>query len=168
AEAQVRDGFVAASERNRRQNLKMVSTQYISTPIIQLVVAAALALLIWLAMAPAFLAEITAGTFVAFITAAGLLLKPIRQLSTITSAIQRGLAAAQSVFELLDEEVEKDDGNYETGRVDGRVEFRGVTFAYPGAPDKPVLRDIDFVCEPGSKIAVVGQSGSGKSTLVNL
>src|SRR5690606_29258842 len=146
--------------------LKMVAVQHISSPVIQLLVAAALALLMWLALSPDFLATITAGTFAAFITAAGLMLKPVRQLSTINSAIQRGLTAAASVFDLLDEEGERDRGELRVERVQGRVEFRGLRFAYQDG--KEVLRGIDFVAEPGRSIAIVGPSGSGKSTLVNL
>ena len=167
AEQQVSERFEAASERNRRQNLKMASLTAISTPVIQVVVSSALAMLIWLAMAPAALASISSGEFVAFITAAGLMLKPIRQLSRVNAAIQRGLAAAQSVFELMDQPTESNRGSHQVQRVKGDIEFRQIHFTYPDTTEE-VLKDINFHCPAGGSVAIVGRSGSGKTTLVNL
>ncbi len=167
AEQQVQDKFDEASYRNLRQNLRMSITQSISTPIIQFVVVSSLALLIWIAMAPERLAQISPGDFVAFVTAAGMLLRPIRQLSKVNAEIQRGLIAAQSIFTLLDEEQERDVGTHAVSRVQGRVEFQQVSFRYGEHLDL-VLHEVSFVCEPGQTIAIVGKSGSGKSTLVNL
>lgn len=155
-----------ASDRNRRQNMKMAMTENIATPITQLIVALALAVLIWLAMSPEFFAEKTSGQFVAFLGAAGLLAKPMRQLSQVNSVIQRGMSAAFSIFTLLDEQAEIDTGTRELARAKGRIEFRNVSFAYNA--DAPALNNINFVAEPGKSIALVGKSGSGKSSLVSL
>ncbi|MEX2366833.1 MAG: lipid A export permease/ATP-binding protein MsbA, partial [Pseudohongiellaceae bacterium] len=167
-ENHARSKFTEASERNLKQNLKMASTQAISTPVIQVLVAGSLSILLWLAMNPASLADISPGEFVAYIVAAGMLLRPIRQLSKINSVVQRGLAAAESVFEVLNEAGEPDRGTYETDRIQGKISFQNVGFAYPGKPHAPVIRELSFTCEPGRSIAIVGHSGSGKSTLVNL
>jgi len=108
-----------------------------------------------------------AGALVPYTPPAGLLPKPIRQLSEVSSTIQRGLAGAESIFEQLDEDPEVDDGRIERERVSGRLEVRELSFQYPGT-EKPVLHDISFVAEPGQMIALVGRSGSGKSTLASL
>ena len=111
--------------------------------------------------------DATAGDLVAYITAAGLLPKPIRQLSEVSANIQKGIAAAESVFEQLDEEPENDTGTLESARVGGRLEVSHLTFCYPGT-SKRVLNDVSFSVEPGQMVALVGRSGSGKSTLANL
>ena len=166
AEKQVQDRFEESSARNLKQNLKLAMVDAISTPVVQVVVASALSLLLWLAMSPEILTQMSPGDFVAYVTAAGSMLKPIRQLTKINAVVQKGLAAAQSIFVLLDEEQETDTGKRTIDKVTGRVEFRDVSFAY--ANEKPVLAGITFTCEPGEAIAIVGKSGAGKSTLVNL
>lgn len=155
-----------ASDRNRRQNMKMAMTENVATPITQLIVAMALAILVWLAMSPEFFADKTSGQFVAFLGAAGLLAKPMRQLSQVNAVIQRGMSAAFSIFTLLDEEAEIDTGTRELASTQGRIEFNNVSFAYKS--DAPALMNISFVAEPGKSIALVGKSGSGKSSLVSL
>ena len=166
AEDHVSNRLSAASEKNRVQNMKMVLTRSASTPLIQLIVSTAIAALVWFAMSPEFFANNTPGDFVAFLSAAGLLAKPIRQLTQINAVIQRGLSAAASIFELLDEEMEKDSGTQLLHRAEGRVEFTNVSFAYKDGAQ--TLADINFVAQPGQTIALVGKSGSGKSSLVSL
>ena len=166
AEDYVNDRLFAASERNRRQNMKMELTRNVSTPLVQMIVAMALAFLVWLAMSPDFFAGRTPGEFVIFLSAAGLLAKPIRQLTQVNSVIQRGIAASASIFTLLDEAPETDRGTHAKRRVDGKLEFRHVNFSYRA--DTPALKDVCLIAEPGQTIALVGKSGSGKSTLVNL
>ena len=107
------------------------------------------------------------GDLVAYITLAGLLPKPIRQLSEVSSTIQRGVAGAESIFEQLDEPQEVDEGRQLLEQVQGRLEVRNLSFVYPQT-DRQVLDDINFVAEPGQMVALVGRSGSGKSTLANL
>ncbi len=162
----VNDRLHGASDRNRRQNMKLELTRNVSTPLIQLIVAMALALLVWLAMSPDFFAGRTPGEFVIFLSAAGLLAKPIRQLTQVNAVIQRGLAASSSIFTLLDEAEESDQGSHEAEHIHGRIEFRDVSFAYND--HAPALSQVSFVAEPGQTIALVGKSGSGKSSLVNL
>lgn len=158
--------LVNASERNRRQNMKMELTRNISTPLVQCIVAMALALLVWLAMSPEFFADKTPGDFVAFLGAAGLLAKPIRQLTQVNAVIQRGLSASHSIFEVLDTPPEPDTGSYTVERAAGRVSFSDVSFAYN--QDSKALQGVSFTVEPGQTIALVGKSGSGKSSLVSL
>lgn len=166
AKAFVLKRFERASERNRRQNMKMVGTQSVAVPVVQMLVSIAMAVLIWFAMSPEVLANATAGDFVTFLTIAGLLAKPIRQLSNVNSVVQRGISAAVSIFSLLDEERETDNGKHEVVRARGEVEFQNVSFQYKDT--EAVLCAIDFKIEPGRSVALVGKSGSGKSTLVSL
>jgi len=166
AKAFVLQRFSHASERNRRQNMKMVGTQSVAVPIVQTLVSIAMAVLIWFAMSPEVLANASAGDFVTFLTIAGLLAKPIRQLSNVNSVVQRGISAALSIFSLLDEAPETDKGKHEVARVKGEVEFQNVSFEYKAA--ETVLAAVNFKVEPGRSVALVGKSGSGKSTLVSL
>jgi subfamily B ATP-binding cassette protein MsbA len=157
--------FRAASEDNTRKQLRMTKTSSTFTPTLQLVtysaMAAVLFLVLWLR------GEASAGDLVAYITAAGLLPKPIRQLSEVSSTIQRGVAGAESIFEQLDELPEVDHGTVERERVAGRLEVRDLSFRYPGS-ERTVLDGVSFTVEPGQMVALVGRSGSGKSTLANL
>ena len=159
--------FAKASNYNREQSMKEALTKATSTPIIQLLIAVALAGLVWLAMAPELMANMTAGEFVAFITAASMMAKPVKQLTEINGEIQKGLAASQELFGLLEVPCEKDEGTRVPDGLKGRVTFEGVRFSY-GDDQPEVLKGIDLNVEPGEMIAIVGRSGSGKSTLVGL
>ncbi len=157
--------FDRASEENRQRGLKMTRTGAIFTPSLQLVTYSAMAVVMFLVL---FLrGDATAGDLVSYITAAGLLPKPVRQLSEVSANIQKGIAAAESIFDQLDEEPELDNGTHEAPRVTGRLEIRDLSFTYPSA-GKPVLEDIQLTIEPGQMVALVGRSGSGKSTLASL
>ena len=157
--------FRIASEENTRKQLRMARTGATFTPALQLVTFSTMAVLLLLVLV--MRGDSTAGDLVAYITAAGLLPKPIRQLSEVSATIQRGLAGAESIFEQLDETPEPDRGTVERERIAGRIEVRQLSFRYPGS-DKLVLDDINFNIEPGQMVALVGRSGSGKSTLANL
>ncbi len=167
AEKQALNNFSEASARNRQQSLKLESVSNISTPLIQVVVTISLAIMVWLVLSPQMIGNLSTGDLASFIIAAGMLSTPIRQLTQVNSAIQRGLAAASSIFELLDEDVEANDGVYESKRVSGKVTFKDLSFSYENN-GKDVLSGIDFETSPGQVTAIVGKSGSGKSTLVNL
>lgn len=157
--------FRQASRDNYRQTLRMVKTSAISTPLLQLIVTSALAVLIYLTLV--MMTDASAGQFVAFITTAILIPKPLRQLSEVSATVQKGITAAESIFEVLDEAPENDQGTVEAQRAAGRIEFRDLSFTYP-AGERPVLEQIAFIAEPGQTVALVGHSGSGKTTLVNL
>ena len=157
--------FKQASFSNLRQAMKMVQTGAINTPVLQLIVASALALMIYLALL--LMTQATPGEFVAYITAAGLMPKPIRQLSEVNANIQKGIAGAESIFEVLDQTPELDNGSYEVDRVKGHIEIKNVSFNYPGT-EEAVLKNINIDIKPGMMVALVGKSGSGKTTLANL
>lgn len=157
--------FLKASESNTKRQLKMVKTTSVYTPSLQLVIYSAMSVLLFLVLL--LRGDSSPGDLVAYITLAGLLPKPIRQLSEVSSTIQRGVAGAESIFEQLDEQPEDDSGTQELAEVQGRLEVRNLSFAYPQT-DKLVLDDISFVAEPGQMVALVGRSGSGKSTLASL
>ncbi|ANQ86732.1 lipid A export permease/ATP-binding protein MsbA [Azoarcus olearius] len=157
--------FQAASEDNTAKQLRMVKTGATYTPMLQLVTYVAMAALLFLVLL--LRGDASPGDLVAYITAAGLLPKPIRQLSEVSSTVQKGVAGAESIFEQLDEPAELDRGTVERERIAGRLEVRGLSFRYPGT-ERVVLDDISFVVEPGQMVALVGRSGSGKSTLASL
>lgn len=157
--------FGQASTANLKRGLKMTRTGAVFTPTLQLVTYSAMAVVMFLVLL--LRGDASVGDLVSYITAAGLLPKPIRQLSEVSANIQKGIAAAENIFDQLDEEPEVDHGTVERDRVTGRLEVRNLSFAYPGS-DKRVLDDISFTVEPGQMVALVGRSGSGKSTLVGL
>ena len=157
--------FQSASEDNTHKQLRMVRTSALFTPALQIVSFSAMAVVLFLVLY--LRGDATAGDLVAYITAAGMLPKPIRQLSEVSSTIQKGLAGAESIFAQLDEMPENDSGTYSAEHVRGHLQVRQLNFTYPGA-EHPVLQDIEFTAQPGQMIALVGRSGSGKSTLANL
>ena len=159
--------FTRISNGTRRQAMKMVMVSSIFVPVIQLIVATALAALVWLMLDPTVLSGMSTGAVVAFITTSGLIAKPVRQLSEVNAVVQIGLAAAEDIFGMFDEESERDKGEYAADNISGEITFKHVSFSYgEGLPD--VLKDIDFSINPGETIALVGRSGSGKSTLASL
>ena len=165
AQDQERKGFLAASNNNRQQAMKLALAESISTPLVQMIVAVAMASLIYLALHPSIINTMSAGQFIAFVTASGMLTKPLRSMTEINSILQQGIAASQSIFALLDEAPETDQGTQSMGRTKGLITFENVDFSYD---DQPLLTNINLVIQPGQVVALVGRSGSGKSTLVNL
>ncbi len=162
-----RERFNDVSQRNLKQSLKLASAQAISVPVIQVLVAIAIAALVWTMLAPEIRGEMTTGQLVAFITAATTMAKPIRQVTSVHATIQKGVAAAHDVFTTIDEEPEPDHGTYAPERVDGEIEFDQVAFRYKNQHDY-VLKDINLTIPAGQSVALVGRSGSGKSTMVSL
>jgi len=158
--------FNRASQENLRQGMKMVVTSAVSTPLVQLLMSCAMAAVCWVALRPDIMQSTSPGEFIAYITAAGLLAKPIKSLTEVNEKLQRGIAAAQSVFDVLDEPSEPAGGDRELGRLRGDIEFRNINFGY--APDQPVLKNFSLTVKAGQTVAIVGRSGSGKTTLVNL
>ncbi|MEN9898305.1 MAG: lipid export permease/ATP-binding protein MsbA [Pseudomonadota bacterium] len=157
--------FVGSSDHNRNQTMKLISTSSLHNQFMQLIIALALAFLMYIALF--FMDQSSVGAFVGYLTAAFLLPRPIRQLSDANSDIQRGIVAAESVFEVLDQDTELDEGSYTQNRCLGDLEFKHVTFSYDTTA-QPALNDISFTAKAGETIALVGASGGGKSTLANL
>ncbi len=160
--------FATVNDAIRRLNLKIASTNSMANAVVQFIAAFALALVIFLATRPgAILREMSPGTFMSLITAMLVMLPSLKRLTTVQTAMQRGVVAAQDIFTVLDADAERDGGTLRVERVRGDIALRGVEFSYPGA-DVPALHGIDLDCPAGSITALVGRSGSGKSTLASL
>lgn len=151
----------------RRFQLKLKVAGSANAPVVELMGAVALASLIYVGTGQTGAEPLTVGGFVAFLTALGLLFPPIKRLTGVNQPLQAGLAAAESVFGVMDEPPETETGAREIARAQGRIAFEGVSFRY-GPESEEVLRNVSFVAEPGKTIALVGPSGGGKSTLVSL
>lgn len=165
AQAQEKSRFHQVTNWVRRYNMKFVTVSAASVPIVQLLSISALGLIINLAAGQE--EPMSVGTFVAFFGAMGLLLSPIKRLTSVNEPLQRGLAAAQTVFAIIDEMAEPDTGTKPLSRAKGKIELRQLSFQYPNS-EQFALHDINLVISPGETIALVGQSGSGKSTLASL
>ena len=159
--------FDKVNQKNRQQRMKMVATDAISQPLIQFITVLGLSVVIYLATLPEMLDQITAGSFISFVAAMFMILTPLKRLTKINSKLQRGIAAAQGVFALLDKKPEHDSGTKTIERAQGDIHFQNVCFSYNSENGK-VLNNISFHAKPGQTIAFVGHSGSGKTTLVSL
>ena len=163
-QAQAASVFAGVNKRNRHQAMKKVAVAASGIPFIQLLAASALAFVVYLAMQHE---STSAGAFVSYIAAMMLMMAPVKRLTQVNETVQTGLAAAASVFAVLDQPLEKDTGTVTVPRVRGRVEYSDVEFRY-AASELPALSGVSFVIEPGQTLALVGASGSGKSTVASL
>jgi subfamily B ATP-binding cassette protein MsbA len=162
-----KERFEQRAENLRSYTMRMTSTFAATVPITQLMTACAVAVVIVMALIQSRNGEITAGGFVSFITAMLMLLAPLKQLAEVNGPLQRGLAAAEAVFSLIDAPTERTGGKTLEGRAKGKIDFIDVSFSYPGQKHL-ALKGINLHVEPGEAIAFVGMSGGGKSTLVNM
>ncbi len=167
AEDHQSERFEAVNELNRASNMKLVWAKSVSNPVVQLIASMALASVLYFAIQQVIANGMKADEFLGFLTALMLIPSPLRSLVNVAGPLQQGIAAGQSVFEILDEPTEHVGGGRSIVRARGEIEFRNVTFMYGG--DKgSVLHDVNFHVRPGETVAIVGRSGSGKTTLVGL
>lgn len=164
--------FHQSNNHNRQQNMKLMVSTSLSTSILQIIVAFALAGIIYVAIQEGLKNNLSAGTFTAYITAATMLFAPLKRLTNINAVIQKGIAAAESIFSFLDAKAEDNSGQYKASEIKGELVFKDLNFSYDPVDatsgEKQVLNNINLHIEAGQTVAFVGQSGSGKSTLVNL
>jgi len=158
--------FKTVNNQNRQQRMKMVATKTLSVSSIQIIASFALAAVLYLAAQPEMLSTLSPGTFTVVISAMMTLLRPLKQLTNVNSEFQRGLTAAQSVFEVLDEASEPNKGTVKLDKLTGRIEFVDVEFSYENAESKAINK-FNLEIAAGQTVALVGRSGSGKTTVSN-
>lgn len=151
----------------RQQGMKMTAASAISDPIIQLIASTALAMVLFASSFPEIMGTLSAGTITVVFSSMVALMKPLKSLTNVNAQFQRGMAACQTLFAILDTETEKDEGTLKVDRVKGDVELRDVVFTYP-TKEEPALKGISLTIPAGKTVALVGRSGSGKSTIANL
>ncbi len=159
--------FDAVTRRTRHLNIKVAATSAVSSATVQTVAAMSLALIVFMATRPGIIEEMTPGGFTTLLVAMGAILPSMKRLATVQANIQRGMAAADELFEIMDTPPEPDQGQLTLQRATGDIEFRSVVMHYPEA-EINALRGVDLVCKAGTMTALVGRSGSGKSTLASL
>ena len=157
-----------ADDGNRRQNLKLIRVRSMGVAITQVIFGFGIALVIYVASRESLDQNLTAGTFISFFSAMMLMLQPVRRITNVNATLQRGVAAGDSLFEIIDEPEEADSGSKQAIDIKGDVEYRSVSFSYGSGDKGAVLTDISLKAQSGQTVAIVGHSGSGKSTLVKL
>ncbi|MEI4549542.1 lipid A export permease/ATP-binding protein MsbA [Pseudoalteromonas spongiae] len=158
--------FADVNNRNRQQRVKMDATKALSVASIQIIAASAIAMVL-AAIGFKLVEPISTGAFVSLLTAMMMMLRPLKQLSNVNVELQRGIAAAKSIFDILDLENEKDTGSKTLEKCQGHITIESLSFAYPNT-DRNILNELTMDIKPGQSVALVGRSGSGKSTLSNL
>jgi subfamily B ATP-binding cassette protein MsbA len=159
--------FYKSVREQRRLAMRATLASSAQTPIVQFFSATGVAIIMGVALKQANTDQATVGSFVSFVTAMLMIMAPLKRLTDVNAPIQRGLAAAESVFSLIDAETETDTGTEDLGRAQGLVEFDKISFTYPGS-DRPALNAVSLTVRPGECVALVGPSGSGKTTAANL
>jgi len=159
--------FERVNERTRRLHMRMVATHMLSSSMVQLAAGIAMVTLMLIATRPSMLDQITAGTFTSIFFAMVATIPPLKRLTTVQAQMQKGIAAAESIFVVIDAEKETDNGEHSVERVTGDIEFQNVSFNYDNS-QRPVLENINLRFPAGSVTALVGHSGSGKTTLAGL
>lgn len=159
--------FERVNERTRRLHMRMVATHMLSSSMVQLAAGLAMVILMLVATRPSMLEQITAGTFTSIFFAMVATIPPLKRLTTVQAQLQKGIAAAESIFMVIDTEKEKDQGTRTVERAIGELEFENVSFQYDNS-EKPILENISLRLPAGSVTALVGHSGSGKTTLAGL
>ena len=160
--------FNKVSNNMRRKGMKMVTADSISDPVVQIIASLALAVVLFLATTPLIAEDnLSAGSFTVVFSSMLAMMRPLKSLTNVNSQFQRGMAACQTLFAILDLEPEKDNGTYQAEPAKGELEFKNVSFAYQGK-DELALNNISFSVPAGKTAALVGRSGSGKSTIANL
>jgi subfamily B ATP-binding cassette protein MsbA len=167
AEAQQAAVFEVVNERNRASFMKLITVKAVSNPVVQMIAAAGLAAVMYMAIRDVLERGLSIGEFTSFLTALLLVTAPLRRLVSVVGPLQQGIAAGESVFEVLDADAEDRGGDIALERARGEIEFRDVTFTYDAEKGR-VLTGIRIQVAPGETVAIVGRSGSGKSTLVSL
>ena len=155
-------------EKNRLQNIKLIRSRSLGVAITQVVFGIGVAAVIYFAGNESINGNLSPGSFMSFFGAMMLMLQPIRRITNVNAVLQRGIAASESLFSVLDEPAEKDQGILEKLSSKGTLEFKKVTFSYDDKANKDVISGISFIAKKGQSVAIVGHSGSGKSTLINL
>ena len=160
--------FNEVSNNMRRKGMKMVTADSISDPVVQIIASLALAAVLFLATTPLIAEDnLSAGSFTVVFSSMLAMMRPLKSLTNVNSQFQRGMAACQTLFAILDLEPEKDNGTYQAEPAKGALEFKNVSFAYQGK-EELALNNISFSVPAGKTVALVGRSGSGKSTIANL
>jgi len=162
-----RDRFAEADGRNFSQNLKLIRVRSLGVAVTQVVFGFGIALVIYMSGRQSIEGVLSPGQFISFFSAMMLMLQPVRRITNVNATLQRGVAAADSLFMVLDQENEQDKGRFEKERADGDVLFDHINFTYKDTEDR-VISDLRVEVPAGSTLAIVGHSGSGKSTLVSL